>query len=309
MRYKGLDLNLLHALDVLLEVRNVSRAADRLGLSQSALSAALARLRDYFGDDLLMLEGRRMHATPFAEQLAGQLRICLGATDLLLATSRIFDPAVAERTFSIVASDYVATAVLAGLARRLNHQAPGIRLSFIAPDELAQQRLARGELDLMIAPQEYLSTTLPAEELYSEEFVVAGCRSNPALAGGVVSEQAVAAAGHIAVEIGSHRSSTFADRQLRTILPDRRIEGTVPSFTVVPWMLIGTQRMSMMHRRLARMVAQHLPIAFAPPPFAFPVMVEMVQFHRTSTNDAGIRWLIGEIRAQAVAEEPVPFTA
>ena len=295
MRYKGLDLNLLHALDILLEVRNVSRAADRLHLSQSALSAALDRLRSYFGDELLLLEGRRMHPTPFAQQLVGPLRAYLEATDALLLTSRTFEPASAERSFRIVASDYVVAAILVRLAERLAVAAPGIRLDFVSPDETAMDRIQRGEMDLVISPREFLSPAQPMEELYLERFVVAGWRENPLFRQPLTTE-AVLSVGHVAVAIGSHRETTFADRHMALLHGDRRIEATASSFTMVPWMLRGTNRLSFMHERLAKVMAGYLPIAYAPVPFAFPEMYEMVQHHRTKLSDTGIRWLIGEIR-------------
>lgn len=298
MRYKGLDLNLLHALDILLEVRNVSRAADRLNLSQSALSAALARLRAYFGDELLLLEGRRMHPTPFAEQLSGPLRIYLGATDALLLTSRVFDPATANRTFRVVASDYVVAAVLVRLAERLATVAPGIRLDFIAPDETAMERIQRGELDIVISPREFLTPSQPMEELYLERFVIAGWRENPLFREPLTTE-GVLSVGHVAVAIGSHRETTFADRHMALLHGERRIEATASSFTMVPWMLRGTNRLSLMHERLARMMADYLPITYAAVPFPFPEMHEMVQHHRTKLSDAGLHWVIREIRATA----------
>lgn len=298
MRYKGLDLNLLHALDILLEVRNVSRAADRLNLSQSALSAALARLRAYFGDELLMLEGRRMHPTPFAQQLSDPLRQYLGATDALLLTSRVFDPATANRSFRVVASDYVVAAILVKLAERLATIAPNIRMDFVAPDEVAMERIQHGEMDIVISPREFLTPSQPMQQLYVERFVVAGWRENPAFNEPLTTE-GVLSVGHVAVAIGSHRATTFADRHMSLLHPERRIEATASSFTMVPWMLRGTNRLTLMHERLAKTMANYLPISFAPVPFAFPEMHEMVQHHRTKLSDAGLHWLIDQIRTVA----------
>lgn len=298
MRYKGLDLNLLHALDILLEVRNVSRAADRLNLSQSALSAALSRLRAYFGDELLLLEGRRMHPTPFAQQLSGPLRHYLSATDALLLTSRVFDPATASRSFKVVASDYVVAAILVRLAERLATIAPDVRMDFVAPDETAMERIQRGDMDIVISPREYLTPSQPMEQLYVERFVVAGWREN-ALFDAPLTPERLLSVGHVAVAIGSHRETTFADRHMSLLHPERRIEATASSFTMVPWMLRGTNRLSLMHERLARVMTNHLPIAYAPLPFAFPEMHEMVQYHRTKSSDAGLHWLIEQIRTMA----------
>lgn len=296
MRFKGLDLNLLVAFDALLELRNVSRAADRLGLTQPAMSAALARLREYFGDELLTVDGKRMQPTPFAQTLIPHVRACLNAAEMVVATSSTFSPATAIRTFRIVASDYVVTAILAGVARRLASEAPGVRLEFVLPDEIAMERLERGELDLMISPAEFLVESQPSELLYEEAHVIAGCRENPIFRQPMTAE-AIFACGHVAVSMGPNRVTSFGDRQIEQIFPDRRVEAVASSFTVLPWLLVGTQRLALMHRRLAVLLAKSMPIAFAPLPFPFPMMREMLQYHRTRSADEGLRWLISEIRS------------
>lgn len=298
MRYKGLDLNLLHALDVLLEVRNVTHAADRLALSQSALSAALARLRQFFGDELLVLDGRRMHPTPFAEQIIGPVRACLQGADTVLNTGRIFEAATSDRTFRIIASDYIVTAVLSKLTERFATQAPGIRLEFISPDSGSIERIERGDVDLMISPRDYLLPSHPMEDLFEEQIVVAGWNENPVFAHGLTEEDFFEA-GHITVTLGNHRESTFADRYVESLGRPRRVEAIASSFTVVPWMLQGTRRLSLMHKRLAETLAEHLPIRHAPIPFTFPTMWEGVQYHRTRGADGGLKWLIDHIRMTA----------
>jgi LysR family transcriptional regulator, nod-box dependent transcriptional activator len=298
MRFKGLDLNLLVAFDALVELRSVSRTGERLGLSQPAVSAALARLREYFGDELLVVDGKRMHPTPFAETLIPHVRTCLNAADTVVATSATFDPSTAIRTFRIISSDYVLAAVLARVARRLATLAPRVRLEFVLPDEVAEERFVRGELDLLIAPATFLVDSHPSDLLYEESHVLVGWKDNPIFTGEITPEQ-VFAAGHVAVSMGPHREVTFGDRQMEQINPDRRIEAVVSSFTMIPWLVVGTQRLALMHRRLAVAMAESLPIAFAPLPFPFPSMPEMMQYHRTRSADEGLRWLIEEIRRAA----------
>src|SRR5687768_16369244 len=104
MRFKGLDLNLLMAFDTLLHTRSVSRAADRMHLSQAAMSSALGRLRDYFGDQILVVQGKRMYPTAFAASLVPQIRECLRQVEAVIATSPTFDPATSARSFRIVGS-------------------------------------------------------------------------------------------------------------------------------------------------------------------------------------------------------------
>lgn len=301
MRYRGLDLNLLYTLNSLLETRSVGRVADQLGLSQSAISAALKRLRDHFGDELLVLDGRRMHPTAFAEQLAQPIRDYLTAADAVIEASRTFDPAGSRRSFRIIASDYVVMALLANVSRRLAKLAPGVRLDFASPGLATSQQFLQGKIDLCISPREYLSPDHPTEPLYQDEFVLAGWRENPLFAG-ALSRDAFVAAEHVVVTIGSDRALTFADRQLSSRI-DRRIVGEAQSFASVAWMLFGTQRVAVMHRRLATALAQDLPLAYAPLPFEFPPMVEMAQCYRTRASDAGLRWLIDIMRETAEGDQ------
>jgi len=133
MRMKGFDLNLLVALDALLSEQNVSRAAERLNLSQPAASAALARLRTYFQDDILSVSGRRMLPTAHADSLAPLLADAMQAVERLLSTSAEFDPATSQRTFRIVASDYITTVLLTPLLPKLERLAPRVRLELHLP--------------------------------------------------------------------------------------------------------------------------------------------------------------------------------
>ena len=124
----AIDLNLLPALEALLKRRNVSHAAHDVGLSQPAMSAALARLRDYFGDELLVLQGKRMHPTAFANELVPQIKGTLAQLEAMLAKSPNFDPATSQRIFRIVTSDagggndFVARLIAQGLTASLGQQ-------------------------------------------------------------------------------------------------------------------------------------------------------------------------------------------
>ena len=124
MNLRQIDLNLLVAFNVLIETRSVSRAAEVLHLSQPAMSAALGRLRDYFGDDLLVLQGKRMFPTAYAESLVPMVQETLRQIDTLISTSTSFDPATSQRTFRLFASDYITAAIIAPLSRRLASSAP-----------------------------------------------------------------------------------------------------------------------------------------------------------------------------------------
>jgi DNA-binding transcriptional LysR family regulator len=303
MRFNGLDLNLLLALQVLLEERSVTRAARRLNISQPAMSAALNRLRDYFQDDILVAHGKVMHATPRAAALSEPVRKALADLDQLLTSSTGFTPATSQRTFRIVASDYIAASVIGPLALRLAQIAPGLRLEMMLPCEESAQLVMAGQADLTITPEDFLDPDQPAELLCVEQQRVVGWSGNPALADGRISEEDFDRLGHIAVHVGSNRIPSFADRVLERMDRPRRIDITCGCFTLVPWLLRGTQRVAVLHERLARQAAMQFPLAIADLPFEFPVMREMIQYHRARSSDEGLRWLCNQLQQQAQASE------
>lgn len=298
MRFNGLDLNLLLAFQVLLEERNVTRAARRLNISQPAMSAALARLRDYFQDDLLTVQGRQMHPTAQAQSLAGPVRKFLADLDALLTSAASFDPASTQRTFRMVASDYITASVIGPLSGRLATAAPRVRLEIMLPCEEAAQLVMEGQADLIVTPEDFLDPDQPAELLCEERQVVVGWTGNPALRDGI-SVADFERLGHVAVHVGSNRVPSFADRQLERMGCPRHIDLTCGCFTVVPWLICGTERLAVMHERLARQLTGHFALALAPLPFDFPVMREMIQYHKSRETDDGLRWLRGELKAQA----------
>jgi LysR family nod box-dependent transcriptional activator len=301
MRFNGLDLNLLVALQVLLEERSVTRAARRLNISQPAMSAALNRLRDYFQDDILVAHGKVMHATPRAEALMAPVRKTLADLDQLLTSTTGFSPESSQRTFRIVASDYIAASVIGPLAQRLTQSAPELRLELMLPCEEAAQLVMSGQADLTITPEEFLDPDQPAELLCEEPQRVVGWSENPAFAGGCISAQDFARLGHVAVHVGSNRVPSFADGMLDRLDRPRRIDITCGCFTLVPWLLTGTQRVAVLHQRLARQAAARFPLVHVALPFEFPVMREMIQFHRARTDDAGLQWLRTQLKLQAQA--------
>ncbi|MBC2665492.1 LysR family transcriptional regulator [Novosphingobium flavum] len=294
MHFKGLDLNLLVALDALLEEASVTRAAKRLHLSQPAASAALRRLRGWFGDPLLIQHGKRLMLTPYALRLRPQLAELLAGIDAFASQPALFDPAATHRRFRVSMSDYLANVVLRPLTIAVAAAAPGIELEIVSPDDNSADLLDRGEIDLLMIPQEFISPQNPSRLLLEEQHVVAGWKDNPLVQRPLTAE-AFAAAGHVSVRVGRITRLTFAEAQLRALGITRREEVIVPSFAMVPDLLVGTFRLGIMHERLARLAARRTDIAIVPLPFAFPPMREMVQFHRARTDDAGLNWLLQQI--------------
>lgn len=301
MRLKGLDLNLLVAFDALLDTRSVSRAAQRINLSQPAMSSALGRLRTYFGDELLTVTGKRMYPTPFAESLLPHVRETLRSVDELLATSVSFDPAQSQRTFRVASSDYIAAAFLAPLFRELADSAPGVRFEIILPSEDSFSQLEEGKLDLVIAPERFAVPGHPTELLLEEEHVVVGWAKNPLFAA-PLTEEGFFASGHVTAAIGSRSSPSFADQQLQLMGKNRRIEVIVGSFTAIPWLLEKTNRLALLHRRLGQAMLPHFDMTMVPVPFDFPIMREIVQFHSSRAQEAGVAWLRSQLHRSIKAQ-------
>jgi LysR family transcriptional regulator, nod-box dependent transcriptional activator len=297
MRFKGLDLNLLVAFDVLMATRSVSRSAEQLHLSQPAMSAALGRLRDYFGDDLLVQQGKRMFPTAYAESLMPMVQDVLRKVDEVITTSTTFDPATSQRTFRLIASDYITAAVIAPLVRKLALVAPQIRLETVLPSDGSAELIGQGAFDLMITPEDFISPDQPTELLFEEQHVVVGWSGNP-LFERTVTETDVMAASHVGVHMGNQRTKAFADSMMEKLGRFRQMDVAASSFTIIPWLLIETNRLALMHERLARRMASMFPLAVAPIPFPFPPMREMIQFNRTRSADEGLRWLREQLREE-----------
>ncbi|MEG3181395.1 LysR family transcriptional regulator [Sphingomonas sp. LT1P40] len=297
MRFKGLDLNLLVAFDALMNERSVSRAAERVNLSQPAMSNALARLRIYFGDELLIAHSKRMYPTSFAETLLPQVQAALATMEGVVATSRHFAPASSSRTFRVMASDYIATAVLFPIITRLAHIAPGVRIELLLPSQRRIELLDSGGIDLLITLQAYLTPELPSDFLLEDEYWLVGRTGHPALVTDVTLEHMLAYE-HVVVAIGEERLPSFGDAYLERVGVQRRVAVTAPNFAMLPWLLQETDWLTLMQGRLARLMARNFAIALIPPPVSIPPLIEMAQYHVTRANDPGLRWLIDTIRTQ-----------
>lgn len=299
MRFKNLDLNLLVALDALLDEQSVTRAAERVNVSQPAMSAALSRLREHFGEPILQLQGKTMIPTAAALRMREPIKQLLRDIDVLVTEGSHFDPATSQRRFQIATSDFLLTVLFPKLNQRLDQLAPGITMDCIQPSEQSMQQLNQGELDLFIIPEEHASPNHPTELLFEENYVVVGCVNNPILNRKKISEEDFFDAGHVVVEIGRLSRTSFAESRLRKHHEQRRIEMRVSSFLTAPEMVINTSRLTVMHKRLASMYAKRLPIAISEMPFEFPAMREVIQYQQSRQNDEGLRWLIDQLKQSA----------
>jgi DNA-binding transcriptional LysR family regulator len=289
MRFNQLDLNLLVALDVLISERNVTRAAAQLHLSQSATSSAMSRLREYFEDELLVQVGRTMVPTPLAESLAGPVRDVLLQIRSTIETKPGFDPLTSDRHFRVVASDYVATVLMARCARELRLRAPHITLELVPPSAAAFAQLDRAEIDLLTVPDRYQVPGHASEELFLDSYTCVVDRHNSAVGERLTMEQYLAL-GHVAISFGPGQSSV-EESYLRGMGLARRVEVTTATFNTLPQFVMATDRVATMHLRLARECVSYFPLRIVAPPEGFPPLAMHMQWHKSMEKDLSHVWL------------------
>ena len=301
MRFQRLDLNLLVALDALLAEKSVSLAAERICLSQSATSSALARLREYFGDELLIVKGRQMILTARAESLVEPVRAVLDQIRTTIAVMPAFDPGVSDRTIRIMASDYSTEVLLSAVLREFETTAPDMRFEIHAMQDIAPESLERGVIDLLVSLDFALSPNHPSQILFEDDYVVVGWSGNPAMQGPMTKELFFKL-GHVTMRFGKARVPAFEDWFIRRQKQQRNVELVAPSFLSVPGLLIGSTRISSMHRRLATRMADYLPLVIQELPLEIPPIREAVQWHITNNNDPAIRWVVEQLAVAAAAK-------
>lgn len=292
MNLRNVDLNLLVILDVLLSERNVSRAGERIGLSQSAMSAALARLRDVFHDPILVRVGRELALTRNAEALIEPLRETLARVEQTLLQNREFDPLTDARSFSIAASDYAVLVLLAPFVRVLSVEAPNVTVHLLPRSRDAGRMLHTDQADLVIEPSDLFGETdFPSIPLMSDRWLCAVDANNPYTKQRRISKEMFLELPHVIYGIGADRQPNLADKYLFDMGIQRRIGATVESFLLVPFLIQGTQFVSTVLERSVRILADIPSIVTLDPPFELPDIHETMYWHPRHTTDSGHRWL------------------
>jgi LysR family nod box-dependent transcriptional activator len=304
----GVDLNLIKALDALLQERSVTRAAARLSLTQPTVSAALARLRVLFDDELFVKTGRTMRPTPFAETLARRVRAVLSELEDLVASHAAFDPRHDEQTFRILATDYTALILIQPLMKALATEAPNVRISLESRD-LAEHapRLQRSEIDLAIVPDRFSRVTqLPTEPLFIDRFVAAAWRENTEVSDPLTFDR-LAQLPYLTYSLGPLAS--MVDTLLEELGHPPRADTVVESFVIGPLLLKGTRQVTFVQQRLAEVLMDTAELRVLQPPCEIPPIVETLTWHPRSANDIGHRWLRARLRDLARDLPPVQAAA
>lgn len=298
MRFGRLDLNLLVALDALLTEKSVSLAAEKLCLSQSATSSALGRLRDYFGDELLVVMGRHMLLTARAEALTEPVRAVLEQIRSTITVAPAFDPATAERAIGIMASDYMTQVLLAEVIAQIGRDAPGLRFEIQPMADHPTDALERGYVDLLITIDYAVSTDHPSQFLFEDDYVVLGWIDNPAMAKPMTRELYFEL-GHVAARFGKSRVAAFDDWFVRRQKQQRRVEVVAPTFLSLAGLVVNTHRIATVHRRMGEMFVRNFPLVMRETPFAIPPIREVVQWHIGNGKDPALAWVVDRLASAA----------
>ena len=287
----GIDLNLLAVLGALLEHRNVTRAGERLRLSQPTMSGALARLRQHFGDDLLVRSGREYQLTPLASGLLPAVRDALGQVERTLSVPAEFDPVTSGRQFSIAISAQSILA-LSGLLGRVHELAPGVRLDTwpITTTLLETDHSLLG-YDVLIGPEGFRADGDP-EVLLRDRVVYVADPANPWLRDGRLTAEDLAALPHAAARLPQAALVTAALGRLG-VTP--RVVATSGGWLPLPFLVAGTDLVAAVPERLASRVSGAAGVTLVEPPFGTVELVEAAWWHPMHATDPALTWLRGII--------------
>jgi DNA-binding transcriptional LysR family regulator len=290
MRFNKLDLNLLVALDILLAECSIKRAADRLRISASATSSALMRLREYFDDELLVQVGRKMEPTPLAQALREDVRDVLTRIDATIVTRGEFVPSESEREFRLCVSDYTMATLMPHVLALAWRRAPKVRFSMLPQTENPQQTLAGGDADLILFPEDYRCLDHPYEPVFTEGFACVVWKGSM-LARNPMTFDDYLAASHVVMQPLSVAMTSFEAWFVQKYGLNRRVDVTTYTFSSAAQLVVGTDRVATVHRRLARIMQEAYPVEVLPPPMPIPEIQQVIQWHKYRGSDGGLRWL------------------
>jgi LysR family transcriptional activator of mexEF-oprN operon len=293
MNLRTVDLNLLVALEALLAECNVSRAADKLGMTQSTLSHALQRLRVVFGDPLLKRGPRGMEPTERATALRQPLKQALADIHSMLNSKVAFDPVVASRTFRLSMSDAMSVEALPFIIRRLRKQAPNIDLLVTTHSRReAYVRIENDDVDLAIGVFPQLPRGVMSRELYKDKLVCVADKKHPSLKNGRMDQSAYLACPHVTVAPNLD-SGIQLDDIFKAIGLHRRVVATVPHYIAVPALIRGTDLIANTRRRLVETLRESSGLVVFPIPvkLQIPELSFRQIWHRRYEGDFGHKWL------------------
>jgi len=296
MQFHRFDLNLLIALDALLRERNVTRAAEKVFVSQPAMSAALHKLRVYFNDPLLDRVGRDLELTPRGQSLVEPVREALLLIQAALGTQPTFSPATTQRDFTIIVSEEAVPGLLPAVLRRAASEAPGIRFHVELVSQTALARVEYGEADLCLCLDNlrlYDARSWPESlhhvRLRPVRWICAVDRDHPTV-GDRLSAEEFFALPHVFGRPSGYTAS--AEELVRRLFDtDITVQLTVPSLLHLPLVLPGTRYVATVPERVVSQFAEIAPMKTFPLPFPTPDHYEILLWHKRYETDPAHAWV------------------
>lgn len=292
---RRLDLNLIVVLDALLVERNITRASERVGLKQAAVSSALTRLREIFQDPLLVRETRQFSLTPRAEALIPVVAECMLEVQRTFNVLPEFNPRQSNRTFLVTASDYVLSEITSPLLGILAREAPLTRVEFtplpveemVTPVDLLRR-------DVTIAGT---GRGVPGKKssLFSDRFVALVDADNPSLRDGYLDNDALSSLRHVRSVFGP-QASTHVDDMLSAADVSPRVALTVQGFLPVPFAVARTPWIGWVPERTANRFAASLGLVIATTDVAPSLLIEAAHWHPSKSSDAALQWMVRKLR-------------
>lgn len=295
------DLNLLRVLHAMLEDPSTVRAADRLGLSQPAVSAAIARLRDQLGDVLFFRRGQGLAPTEYALSLRAPLAQIMAQTEALIAPRAAFDPATSSARFKISGSDFFAELLMPKLAERLQVVAPNmmVHLVDLVPEDHIDT-LEQFNVDLALIPAFDLPDWVEHQLAFRSSFVAVARADHPRLTHAglrtrdVIPLDLFCDLGHVVFSPEGH-DRAMGDAALEALGRSRNVVMTMPSFTGVYRAVAGSDLIALLPQALAHHIADQAGLELYHAPMDLPIVELHMVWHRRQSGDPAHAWLCQEI--------------
>lgn len=294
IRLQDIDLNLLVVFQLMYRERKTSTVAEILGLTQPAVSNAIARLRKVLGDDLFLRTARGMEPTPFADSIAEPVLYALSTLENSVNVRDAFDPATSTRTFRVAMTDIGEIYFLPRLMARLARIAPGIGLSTVRNASVnLKQEMETGGIDLAIGLLPQLLGGFFQRSLFTQPYVCLMRRNHPLLAGGKTFDRAAFEAAEHGLVVSEGTGHGQLEVALKKSGIDRIVRLGLPHFVAVPYIMRTTDLVFSVPEKLAESVTDLFDLVAFPHPVPLPDISINLFWHRRYHLDAGNQWLRG----------------
>ena len=295
-----LDLNLLKAFSVLMEERNVSKAAEHLAITQPAMSGVLARLRDSFDDPLFVRVQRGVVPTNRALELAPQVKKVLNEVEQLLQPPQ-FDPTKAELTVRIACTDYAMRAVIVPFLRLLKIQAPKIKVAVLAINEsIVQNQLEQRQIDFALVTPDFQAPDIHAQNLYDERYICAVRHNHPIAQQTELTLEQFCQLEQALISYHGCSFSGVTDKALQAMGLQRNVSLSVQNFIILPELLEQSDLLAVVPERLI----MHLNnLKRFEPPLEIQGFTKTLIWHERTHKDPAYRWIRELIEKACLVEE------